>query len=464
MKNVYFLSLVLLFSRAEAQGPSSRSSETTLPRKTLSVGAASVPNLTALNMSLKESIALAKSRATEFLDRKYAIELAEINYNRAFSRAWLPNFSASASSNSEWTVGRQKNPFESGEPEDSKKRGEPTTQLTLTLLQMNLYNGGADAIAFELARMDWDTAREDFLVFEKQFERRVAAIVFKYKFDRKGVIDAQKDLDTIESLVQQSRSKDDGLSLEVINTENQIDDAKSRLRESGFELNKLLGHELGTPYVFKDSLPFEKFSLKWSEISSKHIPNSPELRKLERNKRRSLRNLDQVRVNSGLKPKVSFDGIKVGYVFNSFEASTESYTTEQRSGNINLSASLSLEIPLFNEDGVLGSRKLQEAAVQVRQAESNALAAEMDFRIRVRSQFERISELERRVAGLQRAATESLRLLNSKVSSRATGIELREALREARLRDQEFRTALLERYTTVTELYASLGIGTGDNS
>ncbi len=409
------------------------------------------------------------------LDKNFAMQNLRINFDNAkmnFDNAWdamfLPSVNLNLSSASNYTLTHltQTPADQAGPPGHAK--GYPRSVIELNLGSYTLFNSWKDRITYDMASLAFEREKQRYREQERAVRFAVAGAYFRLFIDQEKLDAANRSVvisEAIYNVVKSGRrigkSSDSDVSsanVDLLNAKTQNSETARNIKSSLWALNQLLGDPNDTQYRLTTELPYVKLRLTLAEAIKIYESESPSIRDARLSVNNASMALDLAEKNRLPLPKIALSGLVLSYG-NAYYGSSQALSTgTSPDGNINISASISLSIPIIGPGGIINGRTMAQARNARDLAELSYTQRKSDDLILIRNLIEATVVQEATIENQKTVAETTAELLEKLVGEmpnrRIPRLELRDALTQARQAELSFKDAALNHFT------AKLGLAT----
>lgn len=381
------------------------------------------------------------------LIRNHQKKLLDLGFDDAYAKFWYPNIDLNLSTD----------PYRLGElfdgDDDAGRTGNAVNgNASITLGNYNLFNWGKDYLVYQNERNTYRrsiTQLQEFrrnlkqnliiaffeVLAQKKIERayreklRYAAFVYRYNKERfsKGKTSRLQFL--------QARN-------EFLTAQSEYQDVKIQTEQIDEKMAYLIADNVGTRYILKEDIRFEKIKLKEEQAYKLSEANNPAVLNAKTDVQNSTRELEiQKRENLPL-PKFTVNLGAYNHNFNSAGQRTI-FETEDNSSNIELVATVTATWSILGEGGLFNHRKTTQALVAKNQSLQTLLRNKRQATSNIRSLYRAAVRYEKQIEILSRRVSNAEKLAESSLT----------AYTESKARFPDFKAAV-EDYTSAQVDYA----------
>lgn len=432
------------------------------------------------NAPSPETLTLAKAidKAIEnnigFKTQKMQYRSAEISFDNAWETMFTPGISLSISANSKLTAGDLKDHVGIAA---EKAHGYPSQSATLSLGSYTLFNFWKDWNRYEQARLDWVRAQEIYMETLRAFKFEVSRAYFESKIAQDNFESAKRFFslaETILHLMKSRRKVNKASDSDITSAEQdflaariEFGNTTTSTNAANWKLNQIFNDPQGKSYLLVDDPEFEPIQVDIEEIIEIYRTNSPTVKNIKKDLRKSELSLDSAEKDRLPLPQVKFSGLTLSYG-NEFNGLTREYYTDG-SGNtqLNVSASVSLSLPIWGSGGFLSSRNMELARMSVEQQRLGIKDTISRDEVRIRELVRSIAQTEQNIRDYKKSLTGSStqldQLINRGSQQGGMRLDFRDLLRQMRTDQTSLADANLSHVTSKYELYQLIGVDKLEN-
>jgi outer membrane protein TolC len=432
--------------------------------------AASTPEIEELNMAT--AIAKAMKNNPTLYTRRLNQELFEISYANAWAQMWVPSISLQASSGVSY--GMAQLPGSAADASNtSLSRGTPTSGLALTMGEYTIFNFGRDRDTYDVTRLEYERSLQSIVEIERLVRFQVIQGVFNLKTQgdlleasQRSVDAAQAIYDLVRSRIPLGKATERDLSsveVDLLNARAVLVQNQANFSQALWDLNVVLGDTVGTRYRLKTDIKYIKFRMGVEDVVAALKTNSPTVREAKKNleQRRAEQRLAEK--NALPLPTIKFSGVSVGYTTGATGTTPVRTTTAADSGNINVSAAMTLSIPLVGDGGFLFARTLRAAEVNTEIAEIALRNAANTTEASAQTLYANIRRAESEIEINEKLFKESTRVFESSLQALQSRqafnrLDIKNALEQLRTAELSLTSSILEHYNLKLQLANLIGV------
>lgn len=428
-------------------------------------------------LDLKKAVQRAIDSNWQIRMSRLDLQNAEIDYDSAFARMYLPNITLSLDGISfEKTLGQYP-----GDAADASTRADygngypPGTGVTLSVGEFSLFNGWSDWAAFEQAKVDIAFAREDYEEKVRTLKIDVITRFFTYKTaqdrldaSRSSLVFAKSIRDLVASKKAAGVSDGDveadlrSSESDVVQAEKDVQEKEREMMFALWSLNQILGEPLGTPNLVEDQIRFSPLRLDAEQAFKIYLQYSIEEKSSRSDLRSNEISLAQAERSRIPVPSVNFSGIQFGYHDTFFGGANDPVSPTSGGPNWQISASVSFSIPIWDENGFLNGRTIEKARNNLEKAKLARLDSLVQGRTSIYQDVLSIKQLEKAIRLNEDQAKAAREVQNNRfkqLSEEAVSrLELRDAIRDAREAEMQLLESKLSHLTAKLNLAKRIGL------
>jgi len=422
-------------------------------------------------LTVEKAVAKALQRSPTLLDRKLDQESREITYENAWKRFYLPNVSLGAAASSALSVGQMPGSATSVTGRTALDRGTPASAIAVSVGEYTLYNFGRDKDIYELAKKNYERSGQTM----KETERAVRFDTIRKFFSVRTTQDlldvAQRSVESAEAIYELVKSRvplgkatsTDLSSAEVdlINSKNALIQAEISARQTLWDLNRAMGEPIDRTYKIHADLKAKKLRMTLEEAVAMYKENSPAIKDAKLALESAKLNLRYVEKSLLPLPTLKFSGLTFGYTFGPTQTTLN--RTTSNNGNFNITAAMSISIPLIGDGGFFAQRQIRDAEISVERAELSFRNAANQTEIDVRALWGRIQDQLKTINLNERKFQEAANVFDSVLqqvqrSTVVNRLEIKDGIEQVRLAEQDLSSAILTYYDLQYILASTLGV------
>ncbi|MGK5084095.1 TolC family protein [Bdellovibrionota bacterium FG-1] len=395
-------------------------------------------------LTLEKAIKRAVANNRPMQAQRLSLRSSEIGYDNAWDQMFMPGIALRLNSTSTYTVGHLPGDLHTAQGNATDLHGYPASSAGLTLGSYTLFNFWRDWNAYEQARLDWTRTKEMFSESVRQLRFQVTTQFFTLKIEQEKVDAGKRSVDIAEAIVElvKSRVKKgsatesdvSSATVDLLNSQNDLGSRMTAAKMALWTLNQTLGDPIDTLYAVQGAIQFVPLKLTPDQALKIYMDQSPSMKNAKKDLKKADLSVEVAEKSQLPLPTISFSGITVGYT-NGYYGSGHEYTSG--SGvNLDVSAGISLSIPILGPGGFLGSRNVESARISRTQTELNYQETGNRDAVNIYNAIYRIQRTEEAIANNKQTFERSTALLDSlvgKLSSETTSrLEIRDAINQAR--------------------------------
>lgn len=419
-------------------------------------------------LTLARAIDRALSHNLDLEEQTLNLRNYEINYQNTWETYYLPQFSLNANSSSSKTVG-----YLPGTP-STRNQGYPASSLGLTLGEYTLYNFGRD-------KAQVDQAKLDFTRYQEMLEESKRAIKFQVInsfWDLKSRVNKleayQRSVEIAQAIVslQESRvslgkatwADVSSSNVDLLNTRNLRDQAESDAHGALFTLNVLLGDPVGTPYRIEDEINFLPIKVTEEILYQTYLSESPNMKTAKKELLKSEIALTLAEKTLMPLPTIKFSGVSLGYGNNYNGTRSGLYSNSNvAQNNLDVSATVSLSVPLTGPGGLFGKRTIEASQIQVDINELHLKNISNKDRQSIFQFVQNIKQFELTVINNREKYKNGMVVLQSVLDSFLTTsavsrLDIKDAINQARDSEISLNDSIIQHLSYKTQLAAFIGV------
>jgi outer membrane protein TolC len=424
-------------------------------------------------LSLSTAIGRALTNNADVRDQHMSLRAAELSFEDAWDRMYLPTIALNLNSSGTKTVGHVpgKNTDLVGNSKD--EHGYPTSSAELNLGSYTLYNFGRDKIAFDQSKLGWIRTQESFEESKRnvKFQVIIQFWTLKTALDKldasnRSVEIAQAIVDLQESRLPLGKASSNDVSssmIDLLNVKNLRDQNETSAKNYLWTFNILLGDPVGTKYKIEEEIKFLPIKVTEQILYDTYLKESPNMKSARKDLTNSTLNLELQEKNLLPLPLVKFSGVTVSYSNNYYGTKPDLYTQGSGNTNLDVSASVSMSVPLLGPGGLFGHRGIEQAQIQVDQQELHLRSTANRDLSQILQFVQNIRQYEVTVSNNRQSYKSSVSVLENALTSFSNGksvsrLDLKDAINQARQSEIDLRDAILLHLNYKTQLAAFIGV------
>lgn len=428
---------------------------------------APVPEL----LTVEKAVAKAMLRSPTLLDRKLEQESREITYENAWQRFYLPQVSLGAAATSSRSIGQMPGSASSSTGKSAMDRGTPASAIALSVGEYTIYNFGRDKDIYELARKNFERSEQSLKEIERavRFDTIRKFYLVKTTQDlldvaKRSVESAEAIYDLVKSRVPLGKATNTDVSsaeVDLINAKNTLIQAEISARRALWNLNRAMGEPIDKTYRIHAELRARKLRMTVEEAVAIYKEKSPTVRDAKLALETAKINLRYIEKSYLPLPTIKFSGITFGYNFGPTQTTLNRTTTAN--GNFNISAGMSISIPIIGDGGLFAQRQIRDAEIGVERAELSFRNAANQTEVDVRDYWTNLQDQLKTIRLNERKFQEAANVFDfvlQQVQRNAAinRLEIKDGIEQVRLAEQDLSNAILTYYDLQYLLASTLGV------
>lgn len=428
-------------------------------------------------LSLDDAIQAAYDRNRTIQQAKLVFEDAQLTYDNAWDAMFMPSISLTLSSTAYSTIGRfarsEAANLEGNTRTATNAHGFPDSSAALSLGEYTLFNFWRDQLTYENARLSYERAKETLEEAKRTVKFEVIGAYFNLKtaveqldVARRSVKISRAILKLIQSRKRIGKASSTDVSsakVDLLIEKNNFNDTASTVRTAKWALNQLLADPVGSNYRLKSLLKYNLLRMSKRQAFETFLANSATIKDARMLVLQGQNNLKLAQKNRLPLPTVSLSGVTFTYgdtyYGGSFSRTTTSRTFE---GNFNISASVSLTLPILGEGGLFSHRTVASARIFRDSAEVSYRQSTQTGYTTILTTIDSILREQTNIKNQKEAFDENSSVLDSLFSGLASGeisrLELRDAITRARLSEFELKASILNHLNQKLALADLIGV------
>ena len=396
----------------------------------------------AQTLTVEEAIRLAAQNSYEMKNIYFDEELVDLDYRTSVRNLILPRVSISGN------ISNNKNIYkiERDDLEDDGFEDDPTIMdwqkssgLGLTIDNINLINSGLDYISYKIlkiAKANGDMSIKNqkkillMTIYREYYSLRAMQERLNAATNRVQIL--KSFLDTIKAVGVNSENEEDYYAMKGEYSEA-IQQRISLVRDykfQNYQFNLLLNQPLTKNYKFVSDFPNINTTIDTSNIETL-MKSSIELKEATRNL--EVAKLNKTVNNIGFLPNLSVN--LSGFNYGGSWDNKGTFSRIKDSGGsefFNLSASLTLTIPLWSEQGLFGVDDRRRATIDVMRSKYTKERLQKDLQIRIASTSIALSTIKKTIDENEKVIDNKGKLLDVQLKKYQKGkinnLQIRETL------------------------------------
>ncbi len=422
----------------------------------------------AQTLTLSQAIARAMQQNRTVLAFRLSMRVAEISYANAWDTMFMPSLNLVTSATPAVTFAHI--PGQSTNTSNDSY-GYPTGSVGLQLGQYTLYNFGKDRDTYEQARLDWVRTQQQYLETLRAVRIQVIIAYFRYKAEvekldaaKRSMIISEAFLAVVKSRVRISQANEGDIpssEVDLVNAKNNYVTQDSTQLFQLYNLNLLLGDPIGTPYNPIDTIRYSPLQISQEMALRIYFENAPSMKDQRKNVLKAELALDIARKNLLPLPKVSLSGLNLTYT-NNYGAVTNTFTNQASTPNIDVSAQISLTIPLIGPGGLFNVRTLAQSELSLDQANLSFETTANQDQLTILQTLRQIVQAEATIKNNREGFEKSNAVLEklSDVITKGNGsrLEMRDALTNSRTFELSLNDSIVDHLQSKFSLAQLIGV------
>jgi outer membrane protein TolC len=337
-----------------------------------------------------------------------------------------------------------------------------------------LFNKWDDWKTYEKAKITLARAKDSYVDTERDLRFSVTLKLFEVRIQQERVDIAKRSVDIAEAVLGNVKSKQ-GLGQasesDVSSSSNDMLDARKTLVEKQvalkrglWELNILLGDPVGTPYrISPNAVRFTSIGITAEEGFRVYLENSTDVRDRKNQIRDAELDLEAALKSSLPLPEVSFSGVQVSWSATPGTTLTSSgLTSTPTNPNLEVSASVSLTLPLIGSNGFLNGRERERKRIALESRQLDYVEGVSRAQLDISNGLENIHQQEFNIDASRKQFQQAAKLLDELFSKLSSGnvsrLELRDAIRQAREAELSLYEAQVSHLSQKRDLAKKIGL------
>lgn len=419
-------------------------------------------------LTLERAISKAIEKNPGAQTQRMDLRKSELDYNDAWDDMYLPRIALSVNATSEFTVGDIEKTPEKRQP---SLHGFPSPTAKISLGEYTVFSFWRDWITFEKSRLDWVRSQQSYTESMRKFRFSISKAYFETKIAQDNYEYAKRFYSLSETILALMRSRErlgkatqedlTSSQQDMLTKKIELGNALTSFQSKSFSLNQLLGDAAGTEYLLVSDPEFEPIPFELDQIISIFRESSPTMRDLRKDLRKNELELDSAQKDRLPLPEIKFSGLEMSYSNEYSQLSREFNTTAGT--QLNLSASISLTLPLLGKGGFFKHRPLEKAKIDVDKQLLKFRNTQNETEVKVGNLLRGIKQSEQNVRDYKQSLNSSSSILESLMSNGATGksdlrLKFRDALQQMRSDQAALADANLDYMSSKFDLYELIGV------
>jgi len=422
-----------------------------------------------LEKAVKKALANNRTIQTQYL----GLKAAETGYDDAWDKMFLPGVSVDLGTTSNYTVKQLTRSTAGDLGKPGRSRGYPSSFVALNLGTYTLFNFWKDQIAYDMARLGYDREKQRYQEAERNLKFQVIAAYFRVKTEQDKIEAAKRSVDIAQAIVELVKSRlrvkkatEQALASstnDYLAAQNQYNETIRNVSGNLWALNLMLGDPINTQYMLNSDLKYSLLQIQPEEAMKTYEESSPSLKDAKLGLKSAELNLELNQKNRLPLPTISLSGVTLTYSNGYYGGKTERTTTNSGlPGNIDVSASISLSIPIIGPGGLFNSRDAQRSAIARDISELNYQQIGSNDQVRIFTLITAIKQQEVSITNQRESFKNSVSLLDNLFESlsnqQVSRLELRDAINQARETEFSLKDSILNHLAGKLELAGLIGV------
>ncbi len=424
------------------------------------------------NLTLSQALDRGIANNRDVQDQKLILRAAEIIHKNAWDTMFLPSVSLNLSTSSSKTLSHLLGDTYTSLLSSYDSHGYTVSSASLNLGSYTFYNFGKDLLVYEKAYLDWTRAQEalDEAIRSIKFQIIVAYWTLKTSYDK--VDSANRSIEIAQAMAELQESRYnlgkttqadyESSAMDLFTARNLRDQLETNSRIALFSLNTFLGDPIGTKYHIEEEISFLPISLNEDIVYESYQKNSPIMKSAKNELRKAELSLSLEQRNRLPLPTFSFSGITVSYSNHYYGSSPDLYTSATGNPNFNVSAYVSLTVPILGYNGLFGWRAVETAHIDLERAELKLRDSSAKDRSLIFQHIQNIRQVEVTVQNNRESLIKSVDVMESVFQKYFSGavsrLELRDAITQARSAEISLSEGILFHLSSKMQLAQLIGV------
>jgi len=386
-------------------------------------------------------------------------ESAQIGYDIAWNTFYMPQFTLGMNSTSGYSIGSL--PATQGRlnPGAFDAKGYPASTVSLALGQYTLFNFFKDRANYDIAKLNYDRAKfryqeqlrgSKFSLINLYFQTKIAQE--KLEAAERSMAISQAISELIDSRKKLGKATDDeqnSATVDLLNAKVAYSNERKNIDQISINLKTTLNATPDTEFKLTTEPPFVPVELDEKHFFDVYKTQSTAARDTELGLTIAEFNASLAEKSRLPLPTLAFSGITLSYADAYAGGGAPTYVSSNSGGGmLEVSASLSLSIPIFGPNGFFNEKAVRNSYIAREQAEIAQKNTMMNGELTIRQKISTIKQLESQIKTLREALAKSSQLLNNTFKKMATSsasdrLQLRDALTQARQTELTYLDSLL---------------------
>jgi outer membrane protein TolC len=418
------------------------------------------------SLSLKQALQLAYKQNIDFVFQTYDFEIAEITYRNAWKTFYFPVFQLDLSSNANLTLGSYPGTPASETLPTGRTTGYPGTTAKLGFGSYTVFNNFKDRIAYDLAKLNFTRAKQKLTEAKRTTTFDIINKYYQARLIQEQLMAAEKSLQIAKSIVRLVRSRVaigqatatelSSLEVDTNSASIKVTELKGEFERNTLNLNIALNQPATERLILTTPLNYSPTRLTFDQAFAWFKENAPAMRDQKLGMENSRTALELAEKNLMPLPKVDISGVGVTYG-NRYSGG---YGTTDP-GKIELTAAVSLTIPIFGPGGLFNKDTLRTSQIALDRAELGLQQFMIKSELDIRASLILLQQAEEKLKTQKDSLISSASLLEktmTEVSSQKTNrLELRDALDKARTVEIDYLKSIFDYVQAKTTFYTLIG-------
>jgi len=428
-------------------------------------------------LSLTEAINIATSKSHAARGLRLSRETSVIGYQDAWDSMFLPSVNLSFSTQSTYTLGRIPGTDAADAGQSTRAYGYPSTSLGISIGEYTLFNFGKDRNSWEGTRLGFERSEEAYYESRRGIRHGAINAYFGYHTAKEREGAAKRSVTISKALLELTKSRlrigkatkvdVSSSTIDVITAKKAYLSARTATKSALWALNQVLGHKAGVRYRLITELKFVPVKVRKKWAIKKYMADSPAMKDASLSVKTAELALEMAELNRLPLPTVTISGLAVTYTNDYYGSPTAtanalSTTAGTSSGNIDVTASVSLTLPLYGPGGLFNNRSIRSTEIGLTLAENSFDQAKLGGIISMRTQVQGLKDQEEQISLQQEQLTAAAQVLNSMMVKMRTKsvdrLELRDAITQARSAELDLADSILGHIGAKLSLAAELNM------
>ena len=401
-------------------------------------------------------------------ERRLQLKFDESIYDDAWARMYMPTaqielnsnplgnlnplfYNPYLNTNGDYTLAQMPGSQAAQTGSNAYSHGFPTTIATLNFGSYTVFNFWRDWLVYEAARLTYERSQQQLTEYERSIRFQIIIAYFTLKTDQEKLEAAKRSIDIADAIVSlvksrlklgQANERDlSSSTVDLLTAKNFYNDLSRTVKGDLWNLDLLLGDPIDTPYQLGTELKYRLLKIGPEEALRVYMTRSPDIRDARLDLRKTELAEELANKNRLPLPTIGFSGATLSYM-NSYYGGQTIPGSDSRGvfGNLDISATISLTIPIVGPGGLFNQREVDRAHYRRDISEINYQQIGNQDQAKLFSLIAFIKSEEQTIANLRDAFQKDAALLDSlfsqESSSSVSRLDLRDAVNQAR--DSEF--------------------------